>query len=452
MDLNADTIAAIATPPGRGGIGIVRVSGPLARQIAVAVTGREPAPRRAALCMFSDAQGEPIDSGLALFFPAPHSFTGEDVLELHGHGSPIALDMLLERLMSLGARHARPGEFSERAFLNDRMDLAQAEAIADLIDSGSREAARSALRSLQGAFSARVTALIAALTTLRVYIEAAIDFTDEDIDILADDALRARIRDLEHDFEALTGLARRGRLLREGITVVIAGPPNAGKSSLLNRLSEREAAIVTDVPGTTRDLLREYISIDGLPLHVVDTAGLRDSDDPVERIGIDRARAEIAAADRILLVLDDSGPRADQLPAELAADPAIAARMTVLRNKIDLSGREPALTRERNGTPCIALSARTGAGLDLLHRHLKECAGYLDTEASVFIARERHIDALRRAGECLQSAKGGLERHGALELVAEDLRQAQRVLGEITGEVTSEDLLGRIFASFCIGK
>ncbi len=452
MDLNADTIAAIATPPGRGGIGIVRISGPLARRIAVAVTGREPAPRRATLCTFIDAHGEPIDSGLALLFPAPHSFTGEDVLELHGHGSPVALDMLLERLITLGARHARPGEFSERAFLNDRIDLAQAEAIADLIDSGSRAAARSALRSLQGEFSARVHTLVEQLTLLRVHVEAAIDFSDEDIDFLADETLRARFRELEQDLEGLTAAARQGRLLREGITVVIAGAPNVGKSSLLNRLSERETAIVTDIPGTTRDLLREYISIDGLPLHVVDTAGLRDSDDPVERIGIDRARAEIAEADRILLVLDDAGPHADRRPDELVADPGIAARMTVLHNKIDLSGGAPAISTGADGVTRIGISARTGAGLDLLRRHLKECAGYLDAESSAFIARERHIDVLRRAGEFLRSGRDSLERKRAFELSAEDLRQAQRVLGEITGEVGSEELLGRIFSSFCIGK
>lgn len=452
MDPNADTIAAIATPPGRGGIGIVRLSGPQARPIAAAVTGREPAPRCAALCTFSGAQGEPIDTGLALFFPAPHSFTGEDVLELHGHGSPVALDMLLERLITLGARHARPGEFSERAFLNDRIDLAQAEAIADLIDSGSRAAARSAMRSLQGEFSARVHALVEQLTVLRVHVEAAIDFSDEDIDFLADETLRARFRELEQDLAALTAAARQGRLLREGITVVIAGAPNVGKSSLLNRLSERETAIVTDIPGTTRDVLREYLSIDGLPLHVVDTAGLRDSDDPVERIGIDRARAEIAGADRILLVLDDNDPRADPLPAEFAADPGIAGRMTVLHNKIDLGGKAPSISPGPGGVCHIHLSARTGAGIDLLRQHLKECAGYLDADASAFIARERHLDALRRASEFVRNGRDGLEQRRALELAAEDLRLAQRALGEITGEVGSEELLGRIFSSFCIGK
>ncbi len=451
MDPNADTIAAIATPPGRGGIGIVRVSGPAARRIAVAVIGREPAPREATLCRFLDDRGEAIDTGLALFFPAPRSFTGEDVLELHGHGGPVVLDMLLERLLALGARLARPGEFSERAFLNDKIDLTQAEAIADLIDSGSRSAARSAMRSLQGEFSERITGLVEALTELRVYIEAAIDFSDEDIDFLADDALRARFRDLERDLEDLTGIARRGRLLREGITVVIAGPPNAGKSSLLNRLAEREAAIVTDIPGTTRDVLREYISIDGLPLHVIDTAGLRDSSDPVERIGIDRARAEIAGADRVLLVLDETDPAAAVDAKALLSGDLADVTLTLVHNKCDLSGAPPAFYEDAEHRSHVRLSAWTGAGLDLLVQHLKELASYAGPEQGLFTARRRHLDALREAAEHVGRALARIN-EGAGDLAAEDLRQGQRALGGITGEVSSDELLGRIFSSFCIGK
>lgn len=452
MDPHIDTIAAIATPPGRGGIGIIRVSGPLARRIAVAVTGRELAPRRAVSCGFNDERGEAVDSGLALFFPAPRSFTGEDVLELHGHGSPVVLDMLLERLLALGARLARPGEFSERAFLNDRIDLAQAEAIADLIDSNSREAARSAMRSLSGAFSERVHMLVERLTVLRVHVEAAIDFPEEEIDVLADETLRERFQTLRDNLAALMDATRQGCLLREGIRVVIAGRPNAGKSSLLNRLAEREAAIVTDIPGTTRDVLREYISIDGLPLHVIDTAGLRDSDDPVERIGIDRAWSEIAGADRILLVLDDSTGNADHSIPELEDNPAFAERLTVIHNKIDFSGRSPGISPSTGGISRIGISARTGAGIEALRAHLMECIGYVDAGGGDFTARRRHVDALRRAREHLDAAAGCVEQRRAPELAAEDLRQAQRVLGEITGEVSGEELLGRIFSSFCIGK
>lgn len=452
MNPDTDTIAAIATPPGRGGIGIVRVSGPGAARIALAVTGRKPAPRQAVYCSFSDARGEAIDSGIALFFPAPHSFTGEDVLELHGHGSPVVLDMLLERLLALGARPARPGEFSERAFLNDKIDLAQAEAIADLIDSGSREAARSALRSLQGEFSARVHALVEQLTILRVHVEAAIDFSDEDIDFLADETLRARFRELEQDLEGLTAAARQGRMLREGITVVIAGAPNVGKSSLLNRLAEREAAIVTDIPGTTRDVLREYISIDGLPLHIIDTAGLRDSSDPVERIGIDRARAEIAGADRVLLVIDDRVPHGDDGAGELLEREGMTQRLTLVRNKIDLGGNAAALSTRADGISEIRLSALTGDGIELLRRHLKDCMSWSGADSGLFTARRRHLDALECTAAHIARGLEALELARAGEVAAEELRLAQQALGEITGKVSSDELLGRIFSSFCIGK
>lgn len=447
------TIAAIATPPGRGGIGIVRVSGPAARAIAVEVLGREPVPRRAEYRIFRDADGSAIDQGIALFFPAPNSYTGEDVLELQGHSGPVVLDMLMERLLALGARAARPGEFSERAFLNGRLDLAQAEAVADLIDSASREAARSALRSLEGEFSARVHAIVEALTELRVYVEAAIDFSEEEIDFLADDSIRERFRRLRRELETLTTEARQGCALREGLRIVIAGRPNAGKSSLLNRLARRDAAIVSDIPGTTRDVLREYIAIDGLPLHIIDTAGLRESSDPLERIGIDRAHGEIAQADRILLVMDDSDPAASAVDiSTLQLDTEKTAPITFVHNKTDLSGAASALYEDSEGNIHIHLSARTGAGVELLEKHLKDSASYAGPEQGSFTARRRHLDVLRLAAEHVAFGLTQLEATNAGDLAAEELRQAQRALGEITGEVSSEDLLGRIFASFCVGK
>ncbi|MBK9131994.1 MAG: tRNA uridine-5-carboxymethylaminomethyl(34) synthesis GTPase MnmE [Gammaproteobacteria bacterium] len=452
MNDRIDTIAAIATPAGRGGVGVVRVSGPRAAGIAAAVLGRVPEPRRAEYRVFRTEEGEALDTGLALFFPRPHSFTGEDVLELHGHGGPVVLDRLLRRLLALGARHARPGEFSERAFLNDKIDLAQAEAIADLIDSASEQAARAATRSLSGEFSARVHALVEELTALRVYIEAAIDFPEEEIDFLADAELRRRFLALRHGLDAVIGAARQGCLLREGIRVVIAGRPNAGKSSLLNRLAQRETAIVSEIPGTTRDVLREYIAIDGLPLHVIDTAGLRDSEDPVERIGIHRAWSEIEAADRILLVSDSACSDADEDLALLKDRPALRARLTLVHNKIDLSGRPPALDTRDDGRVEVWLSATTGAGIELLRAHLKACMGYQAAGEGVFSARRRHLDALARADRNLSEALRQIEEARAGELAAEELRQAQQALGEITGAVTSDELLGHIFSSFCIGK
>lgn len=444
-----DTIAAIATPPGRGGIGIVRVSGPAARAIALEMLGREPAPRRAEYRIFRDADGSAIDRGIALFFPGPNSYTGEDVLEFQGHGGPVVLDMLMERVLALGARPARPGEFSERAFLNDRLDLAQVEAVADLIDSGSRAAARSAMRSLEGEFSARITSIVDELTELRVYVEAAIDFSDEEIDFLGDEALLQRFHSLSGHLDRLTGEARQGCALREGLHIVIAGRPNAGKSSLLNRLARRDAAIVSDIPGTTRDVLREYISIDGLPLHVIDTAGLRESDDPVERIGIDLAHREIARADRVLLLVDDTDPQAMEDIASLQA--RTESPITFVHNKCDLSGAEPAIF-QHHGDTHVRISARTGAGLELLERHLKDCAHYAGPEQGGFIARRRHLDALRVAADFLVRGLTHLTEANAADLAAEELRLAQRALGEITGEVSSDDLLGKIFASFCIGK
>ena len=447
-----DTIAAIATPAGRGGIGVVRVSGPRAAELARAVLGRVPAPRRAEYRAFHAADGSALDTGLALFFPRPHSFTGEDVLELHGHGGPLVLDMLMERLLALGARPARPGEFSERAFLNDKIDLAQAEAIADLIDSASEQAARAALRSLAGEFSARVRTLAEELTALRVYVEAAIDFPEEEVDVLADTELTRRFAALETALASVQAAARQGCLLREGIRVVIAGRPNAGKSSLLNRLAARETAIVSEIPGTTRDVLREYIAIDGLPLHVIDTAGLRDSTDPVERLGIGRAWSEIEAADRILLVTDATQGAAGADLALLQDRPALSGRITVVHNKIDLAGLPPALREGAHGRTEVWLSAATGAGIEFLRAHLKACMGYQSAGEGVFSARRRHLEALARTSQHLAEGRRQLVATRAGELAAEELRQAQQALGEITGAVTSDELLGRIFASFCLGK
>lgn len=444
-----ETIAAVATPPGRGGVGIVRVSGSQVPLIAPALLGELPPARRALVRSFLAGDGTAIDQGLALYFPAPHSFTGEHVLELHGHGGPVVLDLLLTRILELGARLARPGEFSERAFLNGKLDLAQAEAIADLIDSASRQAARLALRSLQGEFSARVRALVDALVELRTYVEGAIDFADEEIDFLGEGAVEVRLGALLQATDGLVASARQGALLREGLIVVLAGRPNTGKSTLLNALAGREAAIVTEIPGTTRDVLRERILIDGMPLHVIDTAGLRESADPVEQEGIRRAWAEMALADRILLLIDDRAgltPEDRALLARLPDGPGV----TVIRNKIDLSGRPSGVTTGELGAE-VALSAQQGTGLDALRDHLKTCAG-LGTEEGLFMARRRHLDALRRARADIEHGAEALRTHGAGELVAEELRQAQRALGEITGEFTSDDLLGRIFASFCIGK
>lgn len=446
---SADTIAAIATPPGRGGIGIVRVSGPAVVKLAAALLGDVPAPRRAGLRIFRDARGAQLDSGLALFFPAPHSYTGEDVLELHAHGGPVVLSLLLKRVCALGARRARPGEFTERAYLNDKLDLAQAEAVADLIDAASEQAARAAQRSLRGEFSARVQALSEALIELRAYVEAAIDFPDEELDFLGDGKVGERLAAIHERFVDLQRAAAQGSLLREGLTLVIAGRPNAGKSSLLNALAGHDAAIVTAVPGTTRDLLHEQITLDGLPLHIVDTAGLRDSGDVVEQEGVRRAWQAARSADHVLLVVDDAAGFAagdrrilEELPAGLT--------VTVVYNKIDLSGRE-SRRDEKQQPASVSLSARTGAGLDLLRAHLKQVAGFQPPGEGSFLARHRHVEALERARAHLGEAERRLQERAG-ELLAEELRLAQQVLGEITGEFTSEDLLGKIFSSFCIGK
>ncbi len=444
-----DTIAAIATPPGRGGVGIVRVSGPRAREIAGHMLGRVPEVRRAEFLPFRGDGGEVLDQGIALFFEAPHSFTGEDVLELQGHGGPVVLDRILQTALRLGARPARPGEFAERAFLNDKIDLAQAESIADLIEAGSEQAARCAMQSLQGVFSDWVHATVEALTELRMYVESAIDFPEEEIDFLAESGIGERLQALLDDFDRVTRAARQGQLLREGMRIVLAGQPNTGKSSLLNALAGRESAIVTDIPGTTRDVLREEIHIDGLPLHIIDTAGLRESEDAVEREGIRRTWQAIAEADCILLLMDD---RAGFTAAEREILDRLPAgpRVLQVRNKIDLSGAEPGRVETETGE-VLRLSARTGAGLEALRDALKVQVGYQGASEGMFMARRRHLEALARARGHVEAA---MEQFGlrAGELLAEELRLAQQALGEITGEVTADDLLGRIFSSFCIGK
>lgn len=448
LALDRDTIAAVATAPGRGGIGVVRISGAQARAVAAALVGRLPAARRAAVRNFRDAQGVAVDQGVVLFFEGPASFTGEDVVELQGHGGPVVLDLLLEAALAAGARMARPGEFTERAYLNGRIDLAQAEAVADLIASGSRAGVRSAMRSLSGEFSTRIDALANGLAELRLHVEAAIDFPEEEIDFLADSNVSERIRRLHRELADLTTRARQGALQNEGMSVVIAGRPNAGKSSLLNRLAGYDRAIVTAIPGTTRDTLAERILLDGLPLRIVDTAGLRRTEDPVEQEGVRRARTELAQADRILLVCDASTgedpiaiAREEQLPLE---------RLTVVLNKIDIAALGSGEDTDRT-PPCVRVSALTGAGFDVLAQHLKAAAGWRDDEGA-FSARRRHLDALRRAGELIEHGLAELETHSAAELLAEDLRLAHDALGEIVGHVSSDDLLGRIFASFCIGK
>jgi tRNA modification GTPase len=445
-----DTIAALATPPGRGGIGVIRVSGPLAASIAGKILGEVPRPRRAVIRPFRDVDGQTIDHGLALYFAAPASFTGEDVIELHGHGGPVVMDMLLARTLQLGARMAEAGEFSRRAFLNEKLDLAQAEAIADLIDSGSVEAARAALRSMQGEFSVAVNSLTEAVTETRMHVEAAIDFPEEEIDFLADTALRARIDGAIELCTQITARARQGSLLREGMTVVIAGRPNAGKSSLLNRLAGYDAAIVTAIPGTTRDVLRERIAIDGMPLHVADTAGLRDEADLVEAEGIRRARQEMTRADRILYVIDGQlGSEPLAVERELASLPKDVP-VTLVVNKIDLLSLPSRY--EQSQPPRLYVSAITGEGLDLLREHLKECMGFQGADSGTVSARRRHLDALARTDRHLQEARRQLLDQRAGELMAEELRQAQQSLAEITGAFTSDDLLGRIFSTFCIGK
>ncbi|MED5491200.1 tRNA uridine-5-carboxymethylaminomethyl(34) synthesis GTPase MnmE [Halopseudomonas pachastrellae] len=451
---HADTIAALATAPGQGGVGIIRVSGPAARSIAQQIARREPRPRYAHYGPFFSGE-QTLDEGITLFFPGPHSFTGEDVLELQGHGGPVVMDLLLKACLAAGARQARPGEFSERAFLNDKLDLAQAEAIADLIEASSEQAARNALNSLQGVFSQRVRALTESLIALRIYVEAAIDFPEEEIDFLADGHVLSQLQAVQGELTQVQRQAGQGALLRDGMNVVIAGRPNAGKSSLLNALAGRESAIVTDIAGTTRDILREHIHIDGMPLHIIDTAGLRDTDDQVEQIGVQRAMAAIGEADRILLMVDASQPEAknpELLWPEFLEQRPDPAKVTLIYNKVDVTGEPVAQDTAADGSVVLHLSARQGEGIDLLREHLKACMGFEQTGESLFSARRRHLEALEEAADYLQHGFDQLTLMGAGELLAEDLRMAQQALGKITGEFSADDLLGRIFSSFCIGK
>ena len=441
-----DTIAAIATPPGRGGIGIVRLSGPKVPAIARALLGRLPDPRVATLAAIRDAPGARLDQGIALYFPGPESHTGEEVLELHGHGSPVALGLVLAACVEAGARLAEPGEFTRRAFLNGKVDLAQAEAVADLIEAATAQAARSAMRSLSGEFSAEIGLLVGQLTELRARIEAMLDFPEEEVDAVHRDDIRSRLAAVRQSLASVFGRSRQGSLLRSGINVVLAGRPNVGKSSLLNRLAGEERAIVTAVPGTTRDALREAIAIEGVPLNIVDTAGLRDAGDEVEKLGIERTWRELARADIAILVTDSKGglsPEDREIVARLPQD----LTQIHVYNKIDLAGIEPAV---RESAPReVMVSAKSGAGIDLLRAALLDAAGWDKSGETPFVARERHLRALAEAGERLEEAAAQQAR---LELFAEELRLAQQALSTITGEFTADDLLGEIFSRFCIGK
>lgn len=454
--MEQDTIVAIATAPGAGGIGIIRLSGKQSLPIAVAITGTALQPRYAHYRSFCDKSGHTLDTGIALYFPAPNSFTGEDIVELQAHGGPVILDLIVREACELGARMAAPGEFSQRAFLNNKIDLAQAEAIADLINSSTEQAALNASRSLQGAFSRKINTLVAQVTELRIFVEAAIDFPEEEIDFLNNAQVKGQIEAIIQQFNTIADEARQGSLLQEGMKLVIAGKPNAGKSSLLNALSGQETAIVTAIEGTTRDVLRERIQIDGMPLHIVDTAGLRDSDDEIEQEGIRRAWTEIESADRILLVVD-SRDTIDEALGNTVLELLESRQtirdipVTVVSNKCDLTDRQPTVTRH-NDTSVIHLSAKTGAGLDLLKKHLKTCMGYNESANGNFSARRRHLYALDQARTFLLSGQSQLVDSGAGELLAEDLRLCQESLGEITGMVSSDELLGAIFSSFCIGK
>jgi len=453
--MNKDsTIAALATAPGRGGIGIIRLSGKLVLTILEQIVHQKVKPRYAHYLPFYDQHQLIIDSGIVLYFPAPHSFTGEEVVELQGHGGPVVMDMLLQRVFTLGAQPAKPGEFSQRAFLNDKLDLAQAEAIADLIDASNEQAARSALRSLQGEFSARIHQQVEALTQLRMYVEAAIDFPEEEIDFLSDGKIEKETRTILNDLKLVLQTAQQGCLLREGMNAAIAGQPNAGKSSLLNALSGKESAIVTDIAGTTRDVLKEEINIDGMPLHIIDTAGLRDSDCQVEKIGIQRAWDVIENADQILMVIDDSESndqeqsKKDQLLMDKFPE---HIDITIIHNKIDLGSKSPEIIKGKHRTE-IYLSAKEKIGIELLTEHLKQCMGYQSAGEGTFMARRRHLEAIEKAIKSVEKGLNQLLKFSAGELLAEELRLAQHSLSEITGEFSSDDLLGRIFTSFCIGK
>lgn len=442
----AETIAAIATAQGRGGVGVIRISGRDLLGLAKRLSGRQPKPRLATLANFHADDGSVIDSGLLLYFPAPHSFTGEDVLELQGHGGVVVLQMLLARCLDLGARLAEPGEFTRRAFLNGKLDLAQAEAVVDLIDASTKAAARSAVRSLQGEFSKEIHALLDQLTELRALVEATLDFPEEEVDFLEAADAFGRLARLQARLAQVFDRARQGKLLQGGLHVVLAGQPNVGKSSLLNRLAGDDLAIVTPVAGTTRDVVRSTLQVDGIPLHVIDTAGLRDTDDAVEKIGIERTWREIERADVVVLLVDARIGVSDAERAILAQFPTSLTRITVY-NKVDLAGRTAERHDESDGV-AVSLSAKHGDGIDLLRRELLRIAGWHPTE-DVFIARERHLRALTETQEHIAAAQAQLPQ---LELFAEELRLAQQALSSITGEFSADDLLGEIFGRFCIGK
>jgi tRNA modification GTPase len=450
-----DTIVAIATAPGPGGIGIIRLSGDNALTIGNTLTHLKLIPRHAHYSSFHDDTGRALDTGICLFFPTPNSFTGEDVVELQAHGGPVILDLLLKEACKLGARQAQPGEFSQRAYLNDKIDLIQAEAIADLINSSTEQAALNASRSLQGDFSKKIDSLVGRITQLRIFIEAAIDFPEEEIDFIQNSQVKEKLEAIIQEFNAVDSQAKQGSLLQEGMKLVIAGKPNAGKSSLLNALSGQNTAIVTAVEGTTRDVLREHIQLDGMPLHIVDTAGLRQSQDEIEQEGIRRAWTEIESADRILLVvdgssLDDKALEIESVWPETNRTLTRDIPITIIKNKSDLTDQEKGIT-EKNNLTVIQLSARTGAGMDLLKQHLKKSMNYKEGGEGNFSARRRHLQSLTQAREFLLKGQQQLQ-SGAGELLAEDLRLCQNSLGEITGAISSDELLGAIFSSFCIGK
>ena len=444
---HSDTIAAIATPPGRGGVGIIRISGPLVPKIAQQILGNLPRPYHAVHRLFRANDRHTLDDGIAIYFPGPNSFTGEDILELQGHGGPVVLDMVLNRCLQCGARLAKPGEFSERAFLNDKLDLTQAEAIADLIDSGSEQAARSALRSLQGEFSQAINTLLEKMIALRVYVEAALDFPDEEIDFLADERVNQRLQEIKQQLASINQKATQGSLLRDGLQLVIIGKPNAGKSSLLNALSGNETAIVTHIAGTTRDVLHESINLDGIPLHLIDTAGLRVSDDPVEKIGIERAWQAVEKADIALLLKDvtqsvdksDDNDIITRLPRNIP--------LLKVHNKIDLKNDQPRMIENE-----LYISAKHKQGIDLLKNEIKRLIGFNENTENSFIARRRHLHALEETRQHVENAEQQLLVFNAGELMAEELKQAQDYLSQITGKFTSDDLLGEIFSNFCIGK
>ena len=453
---STDTICAIATPSGIGGVGIVRVSGPLTKLIIVNVIGKIPPPRYAQYSTFIDNNNEIIDKGISLFFPAPNSFTGEDVLELQAHGGPIILDQIIQAILASGARIARPGEFSERAFLNNKIDLTQAEAIADLIESHSVVAAKHALRSLQGEFSSLINALVASIIELRVFIEAAIDFPEEEIDFLASSDVKDKLILLLEELDKVLAQAKTGSILKEGLSIVIVGEPNVGKSSLLNLLSGQDSAIVTNVPGTTRDALKELIDLDGLPAHFIDTAGLRESSDIVEQEGMKRTWEAIKKADHILLLIDSNKEKIlsnHPMLQELIKESPDLNKITIVKNKIDLNSQEAGISfNDKIKTYCVSVSVLKNHGIKNLISHVKRVSGFTINEEGGFIARRRHLDALNRAKTLIEKAQEQLLIFKAGELLADDLRQAQIALSEITGEFNSDDLLGEIFSSFCIGK